>query len=121
VPEAITGLFSLIEEHKNLRRAYQRIQAELWSLYRQGIDSKDGNFSSSNQEVLKSMSRRLRLQRREQSHKKGGLLLKIMITQPIVYLPAATTENITSMLQSTSNQWLWATTKKRWARKLPKV
>jgi hypothetical protein len=56
-----------MEEHKNLRREYQRIQAELRSLYQRqqesGLFDKEGvALSSSNQEALKRATQRLRIQ-----------------------------------------------------------
>lgn len=54
--------FALMEEHKNLRREYQRIQAELRSFYQQNTGTQLSSFSSNSQEVLKRVSHRIRLQ-----------------------------------------------------------
>lgn len=110
VPETFGQLkefFSLVGEHKNIRRQYQKIQAEILSLYQK--DDYSNVFKETQQEMIKRASQRIDLSHPAPSppveaapkNEAQQLRLKINITQPVVLLPEKLAESITSVLEVT--------------------
>ncbi len=109
VPETFGQLkefFSLVGEHKNLRRQYQKIQAEILSLYQK--DDYSNVFKETQQEMIKRASQRVDMSGPAQLNavdvpksEAQQLRLKINISQPVVLLPEKLTESITSVLEVT--------------------
>ncbi len=104
VPETFAQLkefFSLVGEHKNIRRQYQKIQAEILSLYQK--EDYSNVFKETQHEMIKRASQRVPEQVVNDLPKAEAqqLRLKINITQPVVLLPEKLTESITSVLEVT--------------------
>jgi hypothetical protein len=110
VPETFGQLkefFSLVGEHKNIRRQYQKIQAEILSLYQK--DDYSNVFKETQQEMIKRASQRIDMANpmpvpaveAVPKNEAQQLRLKINITQPVVLLPEKLAESITSVLEVT--------------------